>query len=67
LDQTLGKKIAGPEGGPQTLSGKVQDRAKQIDQQQGITTTAQTYYEKAIASPFGQKVSQGKLHIGNQV
>jgi hypothetical protein len=61
LDASLGKHVTGPEGGPTTLSGKVTDRAKQIDEQQGITAKATTYYEKAIASPFGQKVHNLKL------
>jgi len=53
LDTTLGSKVAGPEV---TLSEKVINTGKAFDEKQGISTKASTYYEKAFASPFGQKV-----------
>jgi len=53
LDQTIGSRIPGPEP---TLSEKAMNTAKSIDQQQGITTKASSYYERALGSPLGQKV-----------
>ncbi|KIJ54793.1 hypothetical protein M422DRAFT_24683 [Sphaerobolus stellatus SS14] len=60
IDTTLGSKVVGPE---QTISGKVQQtltdaqsKAKDVDQQKGITETAQSYYTKALQHPFGKKV-----------
>jgi len=53
IDQAVGSKLGGPEP---TLSEKAINTAKSIDQKQHITVRANTYYEKAIASPFGQKV-----------
>jgi len=52
LDQTLGSKIAGPET---TLSEKAINTTKTLDSKHGITTRANTYYEKAFTSPWGQK------------
>jgi len=53
LDEKLGTKVAGPET---TFSAKAINTAKAIDEKQGITTKASTYYERAISSPWGQKV-----------
>jgi len=53
IDQTLGSKLGGPEP---TVSEKVLNTAKTIDEKQGISTKATTYYEKALSSPWGQKV-----------
>jgi len=53
IDQTIGSKIGGPEP---TLSEKAINTAKSIDEKQGITVKATSYYEKALASPFGRKV-----------
>jgi len=53
LDQTIGSKLGGPEP---TLSEKAYNTAKSIDQKQGISIKASSYYEKALSSPFGKKV-----------
>jgi RNA recognition motif-containing protein len=66
FDQSVGAKVAGPD---QTLSGKVQAtvapvmtdmsaKVKAVDEQRGISKTAQDYYSSAFNSPFGQKVFQ---------
>ncbi|KAL1744078.1 hypothetical protein HDZ31DRAFT_39471 [Schizophyllum fasciatum] len=71
LDKTLGAKALGPE---QTISGKVQDtaqaatqQAKAVDEQRGISKTAGSYYERALASPFGQKVLAFYTQASKQV
>ncbi|KAG8898641.1 hypothetical protein FRB99_007242 [Tulasnella sp. 403] len=64
LDQTLGSKVAGPET---TLSAKAINTAKSIDEKQGISTKATTYYEKAMASPFGQRVYSFYTDTAKQV
>ncbi|KAF8583324.1 hypothetical protein K439DRAFT_1390595 [Ramaria rubella] len=60
LDSTLGSRVVGPE---KTISGKVQEtlgeaqsKAKEVDEQKGISKTASDYYTKALAHPLGQKV-----------
>ena len=53
LDNTLGSKVAGPET---TLSEKAINTTKSLNTKHGITTRANTYYEKAFTSPVGQKV-----------
>lgn len=57
LDTTLGSKVAGPET---TLSEKALNTGKAIDNKHGVTKRANTYYEKAFASPIGQKVSMNE-------
>ena len=54
IDQTIGSKLGGPEP---TLSEKAYNTAKTFDQKQGISTRANTYYEQALASPMGKRVS----------
>ncbi|KAF7778657.1 hypothetical protein Agabi119p4_3002 [Agaricus bisporus var. burnettii] len=60
LNSRLGERAFGAE---QTVTGTVQAKveeqikqAKAIDEQKGISKTAHDYYEKAIASPLGQRV-----------
>ncbi|KAL1673439.1 hypothetical protein EV122DRAFT_270471 [Schizophyllum commune] len=71
LDKTLGAKAVGPE---QTLSGKALEaahaatqQAKAIDEQKGISKTAGSYYERALASPLGQKVFAFYTQASKQV
>jgi len=64
LDHTLGSKIAGPEA---TLSGAAVTRGKTIDEKYGITTRANTYYEKAFTSPWGKKVFEFYSTTSKQV
>ncbi|KAF9534521.1 hypothetical protein CPB83DRAFT_782156 [Crepidotus variabilis] len=60
FDKTVGEKALGPD---QTVSAKVQStlntatqQARSIDEQKGISKTANDYYASAISSPFGQRV-----------
>jgi len=60
LDSGLGSRVVGPE---KTISGKAmetltgaQAKAKEVDEQKGISKTATDYYAKALAHPLGQKV-----------
>jgi len=53
IDQGIGSKLGGPEP---TLSEKAYNTAKSIDEKQGISVKATSYYEKALSSPWGQKV-----------
>jgi len=60
LDTTVGARALGPE---QTLSGKLHatvqsatEQARAIDQQKGFSKLANDYYERALTSPWGQKV-----------
>lgn len=64
LDHKAGEKLAGPQ---QTISAKVLEvtnpvvqqvvgKTKEVDQQRGISSTAGDYYEKALRTPFGQKI-----------
>jgi len=71
FDTTLGQKALGPD---QTISGKVHETfksahqsAKSIDEQRGITKTANDYYSKALASPFGQRVRDFYTTTSKQV
>ncbi|KAG8974651.1 hypothetical protein FRB90_009729 [Tulasnella sp. 427] len=53
LDTAIGSKITGPEA---TLSEKAINTGKAFDDKHRVIGRANTYYEKALASPFGQKV-----------
>jgi RNA recognition motif-containing protein len=53
LDQGVGSRTLGPD---RTVSGKFQETITRIDEQRGIRKQAESYYAKAIQSPFGQKV-----------
>ncbi|THV03806.1 hypothetical protein K435DRAFT_650353 [Dendrothele bispora CBS 962.96] len=60
IDSSLGSRALGPD---KTISGKVQEtlqaatqQAKTVDEQRGISKTANDYYTKALSSPMGQKV-----------
>ncbi|KIK03316.1 hypothetical protein K443DRAFT_676798 [Laccaria amethystina LaAM-08-1] len=60
LDKSVGERALGPD---QTILGKLQstvasasEQARAVDEQKGYSKTAQDYYGKAVASPFGQKV-----------
>ncbi|KAI5896368.1 uncharacterized protein SCHCODRAFT_02614629 [Schizophyllum commune H4-8] len=71
LDKTLGAKAVGPE---KTLSGKALEtaqaatqQAKAIDEQKGISKAAGSYYERALASPLGQKVFAFYTQASKQV
>jgi len=64
IDQTIGSKLGGPEP---TLSEKAMNTARSIDEKQGISTKATTYYEKALASPVGQKVYAFYSNTSKQV
>ncbi|KAF9485892.1 hypothetical protein BDN70DRAFT_823224 [Pholiota conissans] len=71
LDKTVGEKTLGPD---QTLSAKLQttvdqatQHARAVDEQKGFSKIAQDYYQKAIASPFGQKVKAFYTTTSKQV
>ncbi|TRM61157.1 hypothetical protein BD626DRAFT_571185 [Schizophyllum amplum] len=71
IDKTLGEKTLGPE---QTISGKAQttvqaatQQAKTVDEQKGISKTLGGYYERALSSPFGQKVLAFYTQTSKQV
>lgn len=64
FDQTVGAKLPGPET---TLSQAALNRGKTLDEQVGITSRANTYYEKAIASPWGKKVLEFYTSTTKQV
>ncbi|KIY47696.1 hypothetical protein FISHEDRAFT_74366 [Fistulina hepatica ATCC 64428] len=71
LDKNIGAKAIGPD---QTVSSKLQEQfqaakvqARTVDEQQGLSKTATGYYEKALASPFGQKVLQFYTTTSKQV
>ncbi|KAG5648390.1 hypothetical protein DXG03_004964 [Asterophora parasitica] len=71
IDTSLGSRTLGPD---QTISGKVQStvssatqQAKSVDEQKGISKTATDYYERAIASPLGQKVRAFYTSTSKQV
>jgi len=60
LDSSIGQRTLGPD---QTVSKKMQEtatsitnQAKAVDEQKGISKAVRDYYEKALASPFGQRV-----------
>ncbi|KAG8979864.1 hypothetical protein FRB90_007859 [Tulasnella sp. 427] len=53
IDQTIDFKIAGPEA---TLSEKAINTGKAFNDKHQVLSRANTYYEKALSSPFGQKV-----------
>ncbi|KAE9402306.1 hypothetical protein BT96DRAFT_991283 [Gymnopus androsaceus JB14] len=60
LDTTIGSKALGPD---KTISGKVQEtiaaatqQAKTVDEQKGVSKTANEYYTKALGSPWGKTV-----------
>ncbi|KAG8980481.1 hypothetical protein FRC05_006114 [Tulasnella sp. 425] len=53
FDKTIGSKISGPE---ETLSAKALNTGKAFDEKTHVVARANTYYEKAFASPLGQKV-----------
>ncbi|KAG8993236.1 hypothetical protein FRB93_002073 [Tulasnella sp. JGI-2019a] len=64
LDRTIGAKLGGPET---TLSEKTINRAKTLDQQQGISTKAFNYYEKVFGTPTGQKIVAFYSNTSKQV
>ncbi|KAK0201609.1 hypothetical protein DFS33DRAFT_1348732 [Desarmillaria ectypa] len=71
LDSKLGERTLGPD---KTISGKVHEtvtaaaqQAKTVDAEKGISKTAETYYEKALASPFGIKVKEFYTTTSKQV
>ncbi|KAK0503795.1 hypothetical protein EDD18DRAFT_1130735 [Armillaria luteobubalina] len=71
LDSKLGERTLGPD---KTISGKVHEtvtaaaqQAKTVDAEKGISKTAGTYYEKALASPFGIKVKEFYTTTSKQV
>ncbi|BEI81474.1 hypothetical protein CcaverHIS002_0206340 [Cutaneotrichosporon cavernicola] len=62
VDKKAGERLVG-EG--QTLSSRIQDqahstyvKAREADQQRGVSSTFLSYYTKALATPVGQRVSQ---------
>jgi len=71
LDSGIGQRALGPD---QTLSSRVQttlstatERVRAVDEQRGISKTANDYYSKAISSPFGQKVLAFYTNTSKQV
>jgi len=71
LDKTVGEKALGPD---QTLSSKLQatvgqatQQARAVDEQRGYSKIANDYYQKAIASPLGQKVRSFYTSTSKQV
>ncbi|KAF8513787.1 hypothetical protein JB92DRAFT_3096410 [Gautieria morchelliformis] len=71
LDSSLGSRVVGPE---KTISGKVQEtltgaqaKAKEVDEQKGISKLATDYYSKALAHPLGQKVLSFYTSTSKQV
>ncbi|KIO31492.1 hypothetical protein M407DRAFT_130921 [Tulasnella calospora MUT 4182] len=53
IDKTVGSKIAGPEA---TLSEKAINTGKAFEEKHHLLGKANTYYEKALSSPFGRTV-----------
>ncbi|KAF8334701.1 uncharacterized protein EI90DRAFT_2914835, partial [Cantharellus anzutake] len=53
LDHGVGHRTLGPD---QTVSGKVTSTVKELDEKKKFSQIANDYYEKAISSPFGQRV-----------
>jgi hypothetical protein len=71
VDKSVGERALGPD---QTLSHKLQttvddatQRAKVIDEEKGFSKLAQDYYQRAISSPFGQKVQLFYTDTSKQV
>jgi len=71
IDKSVGEKALGPD---QTLSNKLQatvgdatQRAKALDEEKGFSKIAQDYYQRAISSPFGQKVQLFYTDTSKQV
>jgi len=71
LDSSIGARALGPD---QTISGKVQStfgsasqQARSVDEQRGITKTANDFYVKAFSSPLGQKVRQFYTSTSKQI
>jgi len=55
IDQTIGSKLGGPEPKP-TFSEKAFSVTKGLDTKYGVSSKTTSYYQTALASPFGQKV-----------
>ncbi|PPQ81266.1 hypothetical protein CVT25_015050, partial [Psilocybe cyanescens] len=71
LDKSIGERALGPD---QTVSAKLQatvdnatQQAKAVDEQKGISKVANDYYQRAISSPFGQKVTAFYTNTSKQV
>jgi len=71
LDKTVGERALGPD---QTITAKLQttvgsatQQARSMDQEKGISKTANDYYQTAIASSFGQKVKAFYTDTSKQV
>ncbi|KAJ8521051.1 hypothetical protein ONZ45_g2193 [Pleurotus djamor] len=71
LDTSLGARALGPD---QTISGKVTtsleaatQQAKAVDEQRGFSKLAHDYYEKALATPLGQKIKEFYTSTSKQV
>ncbi|KJA21141.1 hypothetical protein HYPSUDRAFT_55611 [Hypholoma sublateritium FD-334 SS-4] len=71
VDKSVGEKALGPD---QTVSQKLQatvgnaaQRARAVDEERGFSKTAQDYYQRAISSPFGQKVQLFYTDTSKQV
>jgi len=71
VDKSIGEKALGPD---QTISQKLQttvdnaaQRAKTVDEEKGFSKVAQDYYQRAISSPFGQKVQLFYTDTSKQV
>jgi len=53
LDTTIGSKVKGPET---TLSEKAVNTGRSLEERTHVVQRANTYYEKALTHPYGQKV-----------
>ncbi|KAF5361016.1 hypothetical protein D9756_004837 [Leucocoprinus leucothites] len=71
LDEGLGKRAFGPDAKVTTaVQSKVDEQIKQakaIDEAKGFSRVAHGYYERAIASPLGQRVLQFYTDTSKQV
>ncbi|KAH9480553.1 Protein vip1 [Psilocybe cubensis] len=71
LDKSVGERALGPD---QTVTAKLQatvdsaaQQARAVDEQRGISKAAHDYYQRAITSPFGQKVKAFYTQTSKQV
>ncbi|KIP03352.1 hypothetical protein PHLGIDRAFT_110974 [Phlebiopsis gigantea 11061_1 CR5-6] len=71
LDTTLGQKALGPDqkisAAVGTKLAQAHERARSIDQQNGISTKAGDYYSRALSSPWGLKVKAFYTSTSKQV
>jgi len=71
LDSSIGARAIGRD---QTISGTIQStlnsasqQARSVDEQKGISKSANDFYTKALASPLGQRVRQFYTSTSKQI